>query len=172
MIMVRTPVIHYDNSYDETPQLPNISISKFREILRDNSQILSLEKQQDYEQNNKGIMCSGMGLSRYRLRKDSSDNKKSIFIKRTDIQFDTHKNNDNKSPYHNRMHSKLSLRNMSQHRGIEFKFLKKKLEPNDILIVDKIPTPNNLYSKEFFSVNKNRIVRKSRLYSVGSRKIL
>ena len=69
--------------------------------------------------------------------------------------------------------SQISLRYKLKHKSTEVKILRRKMQSNDALIVERIPTPSNLYLKEIqaFSVSRNRLHRNKRLRSIQCNKL-
>jgi hypothetical protein len=82
--------------------------------------------------------------------------------KRNCISIDRHSN------INTPMISQISLRYKLKNKSTEVKILRRKMQSNDALIVERIPTPSNLYLKEIqaFSLSRNRLHRNKKLKSI------
>lgn len=165
MITVKTPVIQYEYTHEDTPELPNISMSKFQEILQNTSDLLNLKKQQIDNEKDKGIICNGTSIGYSCLHKSKINNKRNISIKKSDRNFDSHKTFYNYKISQKKILSKLSLRYMSQYRSAELKLIKNKIKLNDLVIAERYPTAKNFYIKESLNTNKDKVARYARLKS-------
>jgi hypothetical protein len=64
--------------------------------------------------------------------------------------------------------AQISLRYKLKNKSTEVKVLRRKMQSNDALIVERIPTPSNMYLKEIqaFSLSRNRLHRNKKLSSI------
>lgn len=76
---------------------------------------------------------------------------------------------DNPTESKEKFIAQISLRYKAHGKSTEVKVLRRNMQSNDALIVERIPTPSNLYLKEIqaFSVSRNRLVRKKKSLSIN-----
>ncbi|OMJ78396.1 hypothetical protein SteCoe_21830 [Stentor coeruleus] len=165
MITVKTPVIQYEYTHEDTPELPNISISKFKEILQNTSDLLNLKKQKIDNEKVKGMICNGTSIGYSWLHNKKINDKRKISIKKIDRNFDSYKTFYNHKTSQKKILSKLSLRYMSQYRSAELKLIKSKIKLNDLVIAERYPTAKSFYSKECLNRSKSKVARYDRLKS-------
>ena len=146
IITVKPPVIVYENIEERLPE--KISIEKFKELLQDTSKLLGMDRNQRVYYS-EVIPTYGMSFSKERLLRKRSEFNRKVPLKRIDVQLESKKNNRQNSPNYQQILNKISSRLIHHHRDLGGRFSRKRNNSNDLLIIDRIQTPINLYLNEF-----------------------
>lgn len=164
LISVRTPVVVYDKKTEETGTLLrtsenilNFSIQS-RNLLKPSNIVFTSNTPEPNENRPNSLEKTRKvkRLGRLVMKRPESIQRKCFSI-------------DHKSEGHEKYFTQISLRYKAHGKSTEVKVLRRNMQSNDALIVERIATPSNLYLKEIqaFSVSRNRLVRKKKALSIN-----
>ena len=169
IITVKTPVIIQEGSYINLQE--KASLSKFKNLWQGTHHSLSLNKN-PLRLNHSGHVSYSGSFSTNSKIPLKHRLKKSVIISKKEIKFDLKKSLD-LNTNHQLTPKKLSSRLTFVNKLIKQKRLNRRNQSNDSLLIEKIPTPNQLYCKEFSQIkhSPSHYLKKRRVLSVCQKRV-
>lgn len=161
IISVRTPMVQYEKQTDcnlehfrKTDYSPDSFINS--RTLFTPTKILSFP-------------ASPQPLSNFSCNLDRSKSKAGkLVLSKPRIRKRNYNSIDHGSDSQGNNITQICLRYKCRNKSTEVKILKRKMQSNDALIIERIPTPSNLYIKEVqaFTASRHMLKRNKRLSSI------